>query len=124
MACTIAPTWCGAEGTAAAVLLRAGEVVAGLDTARRRRPGALDRDLARGPARLCRALALDRTHDGADLTGAVTLRPPEQLVPCTLVSTGPRVGLRLAAERRWRFWVTGEPTVSTYRPAAQRRLRA
>lgn len=115
---------CGAEGTASAVLLRAGEVVAGLDTARRRRPGALDRDLARGPARLCRALALDRTHDGADLTGAVTLRPPEKLVPCTLVSTGRRVGLRLGAERPWRFWVTGEPTVSTYRPAALRRRRA
>ena len=44
----------GAEGAPAAVLLRAGEVTAGLDIARDRRPGSADRDLARGPARLCR----------------------------------------------------------------------
>jgi DNA-3-methyladenine glycosylase len=54
---------CGPEGRASAVLLRAGEVVDGLDLARERRPGSSDRDLARGPARLCKALALDRTQD-------------------------------------------------------------
>jgi DNA-3-methyladenine glycosylase len=107
---------CGPEGIASAVLLRAGEVVDGIEVARERRPGAPDRDLARGPARLCRALEIGLDHDGADLErGPVTLTlgtPPEA------VSTGPRVGLRAAAERPWRFWVTGEPTVSSYRPAA------
>jgi DNA-3-methyladenine glycosylase len=58
---------CRGEGTAAAVLLRAGEVVAGLPLARERRPRARDRDLARGPARLCRALAIDRAHNGVDV---------------------------------------------------------
>ena len=47
---------CGPEGTPSAVLLRAGEVVAGVETARGRRPRSTDRDLARGPARLCQAL--------------------------------------------------------------------
>ncbi len=48
----------GPEGSPSAVLLRAGEVVDGMDTARDRRRSS-DRDLARGPARLCQALGLD-----------------------------------------------------------------
>jgi DNA-3-methyladenine glycosylase len=111
---------CGPEGTPGAVLLRAGEVVDGLAVARERRPSSRDRDLARGPARLCRALALDRGQDGADLVaGPVTLRLPHE--PATSWETGPRVGLRRAAGRPWRFWLPGEATVSAYRPAAPRR---
>lgn len=105
----------GPEGDPSAVLVRAGEVVSGIETARERRPGSTDRDLARGPARLCRALAIDLTHDGADLVlGPITLTPGE---PATTVSTGPRVGLRGAPDRPWRYWVTGERSVSAYRPA-------
>ncbi len=85
--------------------------------------GARDRDLARGPARLCRALALSRDHDGADLrTGALRLVPGAAAGEGT-VETGPRVGLRHAAELPWRYWLAGEPSVSAYRPAAPRRRR-
>lgn len=112
---------CGTEGTASAVLLRAGEVVEGLEQARERRRNARDRDLARGPARLCSALGIELGHDGTDLvTGPITLtlgEPPDR------VSTGPRVGLRGAPDRAWRFWATGDPTVSAYRPAAPPRRR-
>jgi len=53
---------CGPDGVATAVLLRAGEVVRGVDVARSRRPAARSlRDLARGPARLAQSLGLDRT---------------------------------------------------------------
>lgn len=104
----------GPDGDPGAVLLRAGEVVDGLDVARSRRPGSTDRDLARGPARLCRVLDLDLTHNGT----VPEIAAGESV---TEVSTGPRVGLRLASERPWRFWITGDPTVSTYRPAAPRR---
>ena len=111
----------GQEGTAAAVLLRAGEVVEGHETVRRRRPRSSERDLARGPARLCQALGITLEHGGADLAaGPVTLEPgpaPQH------VETGPRVGLRGAPERPWRYWLPGEPSVSTYRPAAPRRPR-
>ena len=113
----------GEEGSASAVLLRAGEVVEGLDVARGRRPGSSDRDLARGPARLCRTLAIDRAHNGVDLSGgALTLEvgPPPRPED---VRTGPRVGLRLAADNPWRFWLAGEPTVSAYRPAVVRKRR-
>ncbi|WP_275003697.1 DNA-3-methyladenine glycosylase [Promicromonospora iranensis] len=77
---------CGPDGEASAVLLRAGEVVDGADLARSRRLASgvarTDRDLARGPARLAVALALDLSDDGADVTapdGAVVLsRPPAE----------------------------------------------
>lgn len=61
---------CLPEGHGSAVLLRAGEVVAGLDEARARRSGGAravtDRDLARGPARLAVVLGLLREHNGLD----------------------------------------------------------
>jgi DNA-3-methyladenine glycosylase len=103
----------GPEGQASAVLLRAGEVVDGLAEARARRPGAPDRDLARGPARLCRALGLELSDNGADLSrGPVTL---EAGPAPTTYRRGPRVGLRLAPDRPWRFWIEGDPSVSAYR---------
>jgi DNA-3-methyladenine glycosylase len=109
---------CGPEDTPSAVLLRAGEVVEGLDAARSRRPRSSDRDLARGPARLCQALGIGREQNGADLTaGPLTLTAGEAV---GAVSTGPRVGLRGAPDRPWRFWLTGEPSVSAYRPAKPR----
>jgi DNA-3-methyladenine glycosylase len=111
----------GPDGVPSAVLLRAGEVVSGLDVARARRPGASDRDLARGPARLCNALGIALDDNGNDLvTGPITLSLSE---PPAEVSTGPRVGLRGDPDRPWRFWLTGDPTVSTYRPAAPRKRR-
>jgi DNA-3-methyladenine glycosylase len=107
----------GNEGHASAVLLRAGEVVDGVDLARARRRNGPDRDLARGPARLCQALGIDGTHNGAFLgEGALTLTLPQQ-PPAAQVRSGPRVGLRHAADHPWRFWLHDEPTVSVYRPA-------
>jgi DNA-3-methyladenine glycosylase len=112
---------CGPEGVASAVLLRAGEVVEGHGVARERRAGAAERDLARGPARLCRALGITLDHDGTDLAvGPVTLTLGE---PAAELETGPRVGLRAAPDRPWRFWIPGDRTVSAYRPAAPLRRR-
>jgi DNA-3-methyladenine glycosylase len=108
----------GEEGAASAVLLRAGEITDGIELARSRRPGVRDRDLARGPARLCKALGIELSDNGNDLvTGPVTLEANE---PASEVSTGPRVGLRGDPDRPWRFWLTGEATVSAYRPAVAR----
>ena len=113
---------CGPEGRASAVLLRAGEVIEGIELARQRRGIATDRDLARGPARLCVALGLDLTHNTWPLGAPpLTLEPGE---PPDQVASGPRVGLRLAADRPWRFWLPGEPTVSPYRAAVPRSRRS
>ncbi|MEV8517824.1 DNA-3-methyladenine glycosylase [Dactylosporangium sp. NPDC051484] len=106
---------CGADGTASAVLLRAAEVVGGIDTARSRRPAARrDADLARGPARLCSALAIDSTFYGTYLLGGHLVEPAEPEPPSRIAS-GPRVGVTGAHDKPWRFWLEGDPTVSEYR---------
>jgi DNA-3-methyladenine glycosylase len=115
---------CGPAGEASAVLLRAGRVVAGVDVARSRRPAArADTDLARGPARLASAVGLTGAATGADLldpASPVRLLPGAP-VPAAAVRTGPRVGVAVAAEAPWRFWIDADPTVSPYRPATRRR---
>lgn len=114
---------CGAPGQAGAVLLRAGEVVAGAEVARARRPAARsDRDLARGPARLAAALGLSRAENGADVCGPSSMHVLDGAhVDPALIRSGPRVGLARAADRPWRFWLAGDPTVSVYRPHTPRR---
>jgi DNA-3-methyladenine glycosylase len=115
---------CGPEGDASAVLLRAGRVTAGADLARSRRPAArTDTELARGPARLASAVGLTGAGTGADLLDPAS---PIRLlagtpVPDAAVRTGPRVGLAVAAEVPWRFWIGADPTVSPYRPGIRRR---
>jgi DNA-3-methyladenine glycosylase len=119
---------CAPEGSASAVLLRAGEVVAGHDLARARRPAARsDRELARGPARLASALGLDGSLDGVALGGPRSPSPVRLVLPgqaANGVRTGPRVGVSGSGgdgERYpWRFWLDGEASVSTYRPGVVR----
>jgi len=110
---------CGEEGLAAAVLLRAGAVVDGQDAARSRRPAAKnDRDLAAGPGKLMQVLALDRTANATSLidgSGPATLRPPAAELPVGSIIAGPRVGVTSAHDVPWRFWISGDPTVSAYR---------
>lgn len=122
---------CGPAGTASGILLRAGEVVAGAELARARRTATgrcdSDRQIARGPARLAVALAIDRQDDGVGVTdaeGAVVVHLPVDPLPRTIAS-GPRVGVGgegADPERfAWRSWLVDEPTVSAYRPVGRRR---
>jgi DNA-3-methyladenine glycosylase len=111
---------CLGEGTAAAVLIRAGEIIEGRDVAMRRRPRSAPRDLARGPARLCEALGIDRTLYGTDVCDPAA---PLRVLPGAPVSgprTGPRTGVTSAKDIPWRFWIDGEPSVSPYRVHTRR----
>ncbi|MEJ3404961.1 DNA-3-methyladenine glycosylase [Rathayibacter sp. YIM 133350] len=108
---------CSPVGSASAVLLRAGEIVEGIELARVRRPAAsADRDLARGPARLTNALGIRLAENGSDL-----FAPPFELLPAdepVPVEQGPRVGVSGAgggAAFPWRFFIPGEPSVSVFR---------
>lgn len=108
---------CSPAGVASAVLLRAGEVVAGVETARMRRSTSkTDADLARGPARLCVALGIILADGGTDLeTGRVHLDLPAHPEP---FATGPRTGVSGPGGTDaypWRFWIPDEPTVSPYK---------
>ena len=111
------------EGTAGAVLIRAGQLVDGLEVASARRPAcAVERDLGRGPARLAAALGIDGGCDGLDLLtsgGIIALelaaRPP------MVVLTSARTGVAgEGALTPWRFFLPDEPNVSPYRAAVTR----
>jgi DNA-3-methyladenine glycosylase len=115
---------CGRDGVAAAVLLRAGEVVIGLDAARERRPAARrDTDLARGPARLASCLGLGRATNGLDLCdpGSVVRLETMPARQRADIASGPRVGITVAAEHPWRFWVAQDPTVSVFKAGGRKR---
>ena len=116
--------WCanavtGPAGLGQAVLLRALAPLDGIDVMRARRPAATaERDLCRGPARLCQALAIDRSLDGADLTTSEGPGPwigDDGTPPPSSPGVGTRIGLSKAVEQPWRWYVAGDRHVS--RPA-------
>jgi DNA-3-methyladenine glycosylase len=106
---------CRPAGTAGGVLLRAGEVVDGLDLARARRVRSADRDLARGPGRLTQALAITAEQKGTFLLDGGDLTLQQGSGRPAKIDQGPRVGVSTEADRAWRFWIAGDPFVSTYR---------
>lgn len=118
---------CMTDGVPGAVLLRAGELVEGVELARSRRPAVRkDAQLASGPARLAGVLGIGREHNGLDLTSpdsSVRLYQGED-VDEDDVRSGPRVGVATAMDLPWRSWVDGSPAVSSYRRGGRRRIRA
>ncbi|ART69661.1 3-methyladenine DNA glycosylase [Mycobacterium dioxanotrophicus] len=106
---------CGYDGIAGAVLLRAAAVTGGLPQAQDRRGAAVTpAALARGPGNLCSALGIIMEDNGIDLFDE---RSPVRLrfgAPHAAVD-GPRVGVSVAADRPWRFWLEGRREVSAYR---------
>ena len=114
---------CGPAGVASAVLLRAGEIVDGEQLALSRRPASKSpKDLASGPARLATSLGITTADSGRDaLQAPFGLElPARQAVD---VSAGPRVGVSGAGgthDYPWRFWLSGDPTVSRYKAAKVR----
>ena len=112
-------------GSGAAVLIRAIEPLEGLDLMRRRRPGAKDIDLTRGPGRLAQALGIDPRFDGFDLCAGKTLWIGRIGGPAPPVGVTTRIGLSREQHRRLRFYAIGSRFVSGPRSlvAAQARQR-
>jgi DNA-3-methyladenine glycosylase len=118
---------CGLNGEAGAVLIRSLEPTAGIDAMRLARPAARrEVDLCNGPAKLCQALGITGADNGTDLLSRASPRDsarnevpiePVRLVddgtpPPTRPGRGTRIGISVATERRWRWWVRGNLWVS------------
>jgi DNA-3-methyladenine glycosylase len=113
--------WCanvvtGPPGQASALLVRALIPLRGLEEMRRLRPAARrDRDLCNGPAKLCQALGITGADNGTDLlarSGAGLRLVDDGTPPPKRPAQGRRIGIRVATEEPWRFWVAGEECVS------------
>lgn len=102
------------EGEAAAVLLRALQPTVGVELMRERRgPTVTERDLCRGPGRLCLALGITLDDNGADFLGPDLwiAETPDFPVDAPIAAT-PRIGITRATDLPWRFVLDGNPYVS------------
>jgi DNA-3-methyladenine glycosylase len=115
----------GRDGEGSAVLLRAVEPVEGIDIMRERRGVSSLRDLCAGPGRLTQAYGITRADNGMDLVSGgdlfVTTGEP---TPEEAIGAGRRIGISVAMEKPWRFYVMGSPFVSKGQGLPKRRGRA
>ncbi len=104
------------EGTPAAVLIRAVEPLEGVEVMKRNRGVEKLTEVASGPGKLAKALQITREQNGRDLTD-----PDSDLKICQLNDTSDdslsivqttRIGISLAQDKPWRFYVKGNPHVS------------
>lgn len=100
-----------AEGKAGAILLRAVEPVGGTEIMRKNRGVNDDRLLTSGPGRLTQAFGVGRAQNGADL-GHPPLYLARGRTTRIPVRTGPRIGIRVAVARPWRFYIPNHPCLS------------
>jgi DNA-3-methyladenine glycosylase len=109
------------RGVASAVLIRAVMPLDGIGLMQQRRQCGLP-DLARGPARLCEAFAVDRRLDGWDLTRGtrIWIEQPDSgglTVGDDEILTSPRIGVTSAHDLELRFFRRDCPYVSGPRRA-------
>jgi len=105
------------EGRGMAVLIRAGEPVAGLTVMMRRRKTSDPALLCSGPARLCQALGIGRRENGTDLCGDEIWIAGDPRSGGSRLGRSTRIGIREGREHRWRFYIRGNPHVSKGRPS-------
>lgn len=101
----------GREGEGAAVLIRAIEPLEGVEYMQRRRQKS-GIEATNGPAKLCQAMAIDKAHNGANLTGGSVVLTPQPALESHLITVAKRVGIRHGVDIPWRFYITGNPYVS------------
>jgi len=102
-------------GTPGAVLLRAVQPVEGLRLMREFRRNVPDLELTNGPGKLTKALGIDKSLNEQDMTveGPLFVTDPGRIDFEIWRST--RVGIKDGQDKRWRFYVYGNPCVSRRR---------
>jgi DNA-3-methyladenine glycosylase len=102
------------EGQAAAVLIRALQPAHGLDLMRARRGARVsDRELLRGPGRLCQGMGIALDENEADLRGrSLWIGHTLDFPADATVTATPRIGISQATDLPWRFVLAGNPYVS------------
>lgn len=105
-----------ADGSPAAVLIRALEPLEGLSLMRRRRGrrggrACADHALCRGPGNLSCALGIDLRQNQADLCGSRLYITPRS-GSVSRIAWSPRIGIAVGTEQPWRCFVVGHPAVS------------
>lgn len=120
-----------AEGSPAAVLIRALDPLDGIAVMRRRRARAAKgrraidvatiplHQLCRGPGNLTMAMGIGLADNRADLCGR-RLYVEDRGIPIGDVAWSPRIGINVATERPWRAYVAGHPAVSGERKPQRR----
>jgi DNA-3-methyladenine glycosylase len=94
---------CAPSRNGGAVLLRGVVPDAGLETMRRRRPGVPEARLADGPGKLCQALGITRSLDGAVMRGSSVIVGTNRERPAGAILVTPRIGIAQAADWPLRF---------------------
>jgi DNA-3-methyladenine glycosylase len=109
------------EGVPSAVLIRAIEPICGIGLMQQHRGVTELRELARGPGRLCQALAIDRRFDGWDVTlgQQLWLAQAREAVPAARIRVSPRIGVTAARDLPLRYFLADSPYVSSTRRGRQ-----
>ncbi|GAC1630173.1 MAG: DNA-3-methyladenine glycosylase [Chloroflexota bacterium] len=106
----------GDDGEAGAVLVRALEPMSGIEVMQRLRNVKSTVELCNGPAKLCQALAVDRSHNGLDLTGT-EIWIEDAGGKCDDVVVTTRVGLSRGRDLLLRFFLAHNRYVSRGKPS-------
>jgi DNA-3-methyladenine glycosylase len=103
---------CQGDGRGGAVLLRALEPLAGLDTMMARRRVTKAALLCSGPGRLAQALGITVALDGRPMRASEVTVQRGAAVPAADVVASRRIGITKAAEWPLRFTARGSPWLS------------
>ena len=107
------------EGKGRAVLLRAVEPIAGIEVMKRFRKmkrkmgeSAAKVNATNGPAKFCEAFIIKREQNGTDLLGQDIYITQGENIPRSKIISSKRIGITNGSEKKWRFYIKGNPFVS------------
>ena len=108
----------GIEGKGTAVLIRAVEPIAGIETMiqnRFKRDLINDKEifnLTSGPGKVCSAFGIIKSHSGIDLTGDEIYLMNSKLKKHEQIGVSKRIGITRSVDLQWRFFIKSNPYLS------------